>query len=195
MRAERGRDHEIRLVPLGERANDVLPPLGPPLARQFHARIRIERPIEIRPEWYDAQRGQYRADPILDTLITLHTPNDWILGILDEDLYAPGLSFIFGQATVAGCCALIGTARLRPEFYDAAPDPRLFQRRVLTEATHELGHVAGLHHCPDPHCVMHFSSTLEETDVKGTDFCARCSSARADGISIGSRPPPGSGAR
>jgi archaemetzincin len=39
---------------------------------------------------------------------------------------------------------------------------------------HELGHTYGLRHCRDPRCVMHFSNSLHDTDVKGAGFCPRC---------------------
>jgi archaemetzincin len=39
---------------------------------------------------------------------------------------------------------------------------------------HELGHVFGLEHCPDPECVMHFSNSLLDTDRKSTSFCSQC---------------------
>ncbi|HEX9108975.1 MAG TPA: matrixin family metalloprotease, partial [Longimicrobiales bacterium] len=70
-------------------------------------------------------------------------------------------------------CGVLGLARLRP-----APDDersaRVFFRRALTEAMHEIGHMAGLGHCADPGCVMHFSHGVQETDRKGVEFCARC---------------------
>jgi len=39
---------------------------------------------------------------------------------------------------------------------------------------HELGHTYGLGHCPDTHCVMHFSNSLRDTDIKSATFCPAC---------------------
>jgi len=50
----------------------------------------------------------------------------------------------------------------------------LFLRRALTEAVHEVGHLLGIGHCPQPTCVMHFSNSLYDTDRKGPTFCSRC---------------------
>jgi archaemetzincin len=36
---------------------------------------------------------------------------------------------------------------------------------------HEIGHTWGLPHCPDPYCVMHFSSSLNDTDIKEVQYC------------------------
>ena len=90
------------------------------------------------------------------------------------DLYAPGLNFVFGIADTEGRRALISLARLRPEFYGSPPDDTLFRQRAVKEAVHELGHTCGLGRCHDPRCIMFFSNTLHDTDVKGPGFCAAC---------------------
>ncbi len=45
---------------------------------------------------------------------------------------------------------------------------------MVKEAVHDLGHTCGLGHCRNPRCVMFFSNTLGDTDVKGPGFCAAC---------------------
>lgn len=147
----------------------------PALARRMDLRARVAPPSEPRPEWYDPVRKQYRADLVLDSLVERRADRSaWTLAILAGDLFVPGFNYVFGQATVDGCCAIIGLHRLRPEFNGEPADEACFRRRVLTEAVHELGHVAGLGHCPDPRCALHFSSTVADTDLKGPDLCDRC---------------------
>jgi archaemetzincin len=164
---------QIELVPVGPVERSIFDHLTPELSRRFSATVSIGVPLPLLTHWLDPDRRQYRAGPILDALIE-RAPEPRVLGIVDADLYVAGLNFIFGQATVGGCCGVIGLVRLRPEFYHAPPEPALFARRTLIEAVHELGHMAGLDHCPDPVCVMHFSRTIEDSDVKGPDFCPRC---------------------
>lgn len=165
----------IRIVPIGELDPWVPRALRGPLEARFDRTVRVGRTLRPSHDWYAPARGQYRADRILDHLSACPaSPNEWLLAIIDADLYAPGLNFIFGQATVGGCCAVIGLARLRRDVGGDAPDHGRFRRRVLTEAVHELGHVAGLGHCGRSGCVMFFSNTLAETDRKGPDFCVRC---------------------
>jgi len=95
-----------------------------------------------------------------------------IWGIIDDDLYVPKLNFVFGEAGQR--VAIISLTRLRNEFYNLPKDQTLFRKRVLTEGVHELGHTYGLVHCRNPHCVMFFSNSLIDTDVKGPDFCRKC---------------------
>ena len=179
---------QIELVPVGEVERAVLDRLMGELPERFGPRVRVGESVPLRSAWYDEARGQVQADAILDALVSRRRDDLWLLGIVDADIFVPGLSFIFGQATVGGCCALISLARLRGAFHGEEEDPERFHRRVLIEAVHELGHVAGLAHCPDAECVMHFSETIEDTDRKGPDFCARCT-ARPAGSHVGGGSP------
>ena len=76
-----------------------------------------------------------------------------------------------GRYHAAGILAL---ARLRPPRPNTAADDDLLFRRALTETVHELGHLAGLDHCPDERCAMYPSRTLEDTDRKAPNSCERC---------------------
>jgi archaemetzincin len=166
---------EIRIVPVG--GARVPPWLSPELAWRFGARVGPGEPLPARDEWVDGERGQMLSSAVVDVLIDRATrelsdpERQWLLGVADTDLYAPGLSFVFGEATVGGCCAVISLARLRA---DGGRDPARFRRRVLTEAVHELGHVAGLSHCSNAGCVMSSSETLSDTDRKGCEPCRAC---------------------
>lgn len=181
----RNRPDRIRLVPIGRVDAGVLAAIGAGLEERFHVPVETAPPTPLWREWYDDGRGQFRGDAILDALIHRSRRDTWSLGVVDGDLYVPGLNFIFGQATVGGCCAIIGLGRLRADVPAGAAGTELFLRRALTEAVHEIGHIVGLEHCPDPRCVMHFSETIEETDHKGPDFCDRCNTLRHHSKRIG----------
>jgi archaemetzincin len=53
----------------------------------------------------------------------------------------------------------------------------LFYERSAKEAVHELGHTLELQHCANPFCVMHFSNSIHDTDVKKNFLCANCLAA------------------
>jgi archaemetzincin len=142
----------------------------------FSLPVTIADPLRPIPEFtYNPQRGQYLASALMsDLCLVPRERDDILLGITDKDLYEEGLNFVFGLATPLYRCALVATPRLHNAFYGLPEDEELFLRRLLTEAVHELGHTLGLEHCPDPHCVMHFSNTLADTDRKGYRFCPQC---------------------
>jgi predicted Zn-dependent protease len=104
-------------------------------------------------------------------------PGSIKLGIIDEDLYSDShgsLNFIFGEARVGGDSCVISTCRLDPRFYNIPYNERLFHDRVMKEAMHEIGHVLGLAHCDEVRCIMHFSNSIEDTDIKHLQPCDAC---------------------
>jgi archaemetzincin len=50
----------------------------------------------------------------------------------------------------------------------------VFYQRIVKEAVHELGHAFGLNHCRNIKCVMHFSNSLSDTDIKTSHLCNVC---------------------
>ncbi len=125
-------------------------------------------------------RNQEPSGPYLAYLDGLHCkqgPNAVALGVVEVDLFSdtrPALNFIFGEARVGGTSCVISTFRLRPEFHGFLPNKDLFNERVFKEAAHEIGHVLGARHCNDPLCVMSFSNSIHDTDMKHAVFCTRC---------------------
>jgi archaemetzincin len=167
----------IVLVPMWDVSADLLDGLVVSLSVTFGLPCRIAAPISVPPTAFDRRRRQYAGHGILAALGRLDFPDaERVLGIIDADCNAPGLNFIFGQAGVHARDAFIALSRLRQSFYGLPEDEPLFRERVLKEAVHELGHTYGLGHCPDRRCVMHFSNSLRDTDVKGAEFCPRCRS-------------------
>jgi archaemetzincin len=102
-----------------------------------------------------------------------------ILAVTSLDLFVPVLTFVFGEAQLAGNCAVVSIHRLREEVYGLPPNPGLLAERLAKEAIHELGHTFGLRHCDDWNCAMASSHSVEWLDVKGADLCPACRKAIA----------------
>jgi len=125
-------------------------------------------------EAYNPQRNQFLGSYFLKDLLKVKTPEDIVLGIVPVDLYEPDLNFIFGVASPYTGTSVISLFRLHNSFYGLPEDETIFIERTLKETVHEIGHVLGLPHCPNPKCVMHFSNSIEDTDRKSYYFCESC---------------------
>lgn len=115
---------------------------------------------------YNYVRSQFDASVILEILNNA-SPNDYFLGIVDQDLFINELNFVFGVAQI-GRGAVISTFRL-----SFSADESLFKLRLEKTIKHELGHVFGLRHCIN-NCVMRFANSLYELDLKPNNYCDNC---------------------
>src|SRR5262245_42427936 len=150
--------------------------------------LRFGRPAVLLPDvplpdpGADRARGQWLASSILKAIPS--RPGSWrTLAVMGEDLYAPGLSFVFGEADTSLRRAVFSIHRLRPEHAGEPADRELLFGRCLKEAVHEIGHILGLGHCRDRFCVMRFSNSLIDTDLKRDQFCERCRRAAVHNLS------------
>lgn len=165
----------ILIIPIGSADAAILNTISACLQKTFHCMIEIGAEMPIPLTFYDSRRNQYDSTTILETLRDItRRDRDRVLGVADADLFVPGLNFVFGEADASAGVAVISLTRLRQEFYGLRRNTGLFHDRTVKEAIHELGHTCSLGHCPDPHCIMHFSNSLWDTDKKGPEFCTRC---------------------
>jgi len=172
--SQRNHEMDILLVAIGEVDHKVIETLKYDLNRVFKKKVLMGKGMPQPDYAFNKKRNQYLSTAILKAMMEKkeYATYEKILGIIDHDLYVPKLNFVFGEASQR--VAIISLTRLRNEFYNLPKDQSLFRKRVLTEAVHELGHTYGLRHCGNPHCVMFFSNSLIDTDMKGPAFCQRC---------------------
>ena len=165
----------ISLKAVGNVSFSLLKRLAVPIAGELRAGT-VVLPGRLDPEFaHDPSRGQYVSTQILERLSAEDFDEESrILGVAGVDLCIPILTFVFGEAHLGCCAAVMSTYRLRQEFYGLPPNPELLFERTLKEALHELGHTYGLRHCPDYECVMRSSNAVEEVDIKGSTLCRSC---------------------
>jgi archaemetzincin len=160
----------IAVVPIGNVDADVLSSVCRVLRETFARRCQVGASVAVSEGALDVRRRQYSAEGLLQRLPTAGAER--VLGVVDLDLFVPDLNFVFGLAS--GDRAVIALPRLREPASDRVSDRALFLERAEKEAVHELGHTYGLGHCSNPHCVMAFSNSLADTDVKSREFCPIC---------------------
>lgn len=167
--------------------NGYSPAWAAGLVRSVEASLPVEvHPAELRldlPRYYSSERGQYNATLILAGLLRLLPDGrDRIVGVTRVDLYIPVLTFVFGQAQLAGPGALVSTYRLHNQYYGLPADEKALLERTVKEVVHEVGHTFGLVHCDQYACVMHAATYVEDVDLKTSRFCSSCSAQLEEGL-------------
>jgi archaemetzincin len=166
----------ILLLPIPPVDRSLIKTLVPSLQKTFGATVSVHTHPSIDPApAFDSTRNRYNSSIILASMLEQmgDTPGK-VLGVTSLDLFVPVLTFVFGEAQLNGTAALVSTFRLNETFYGFPPNEALLEERLIKEAVHELGHTFGLIHCRDFACVMHSSTSVEEIDVKGKEFCGSC---------------------
>jgi archaemetzincin len=164
---------KITLKPLGNIADEIMEELKDRVGSIFHCPVEIKAGVSDLAQAYNPERKQYFSSKLLASL-EKSEGEERVVGVADVDLYVPRLNFVFGEADMVSGTAIVSLCRLRQEYYGLAPDEALFLERATKEIVHELGHTFGLGHCPNNKCVMHFSNSLADTDLKEASFCSRC---------------------
>ncbi|WP_321477921.1 archaemetzincin [uncultured Paludibaculum sp.] len=171
----------IHLVPLSLASGEGLPPLSAldglsaSAARSLSVSCHVEtQPVTI-DYTFDAYRMQAWSTPVLARLKERNPPSGVVvLGVTALDLYVPVLTFVFGEAQLAGPAAVISTHRLRDEYYGLPPNEEALSQRLFKELLHEVGHTQGLKHCTDWRCVMSSAHAVERIDLRQAAYCRAC---------------------
>lgn len=167
----------MELIPAGEVDPALLETLGDGLRRALGVQWCVGDALPLREEWMETESGLYRSIHLIHALMDraalggAKRAQHWRLAIADAGLCAEGVGAVYGEAAMEGCCAVVGLAPLRA---GSGADAGVLRDRLLTEAVHELGHLAGLAHCRNTSCVMYPSLHIADTDLKGRTFCPEC---------------------
>jgi archaemetzincin len=173
----------LSLMPVGDVDMRAIEILAARCEQEFGWTVMIDAPIAMPDAAFDAKRNQYEAIHILRAVIERTRPDAVrTLGVVNNDLFIPMLTFVFGQAQLKGKVALMSLARLRQEYYGLPPNGPLYLKRVEKEALHELGHTFGLIHCTNKDCVMALSNSIQQVDIKAAEYCRSCAILLRDAL-------------
>ena len=158
----------VELVPVGP----VNPLAAQVVAANLHALMGLPTDIETMralPETaYMAARRQYDAVRIINYLATSPPAKAICLGLTSADLGTPILTYVFGESQLGGRVALVSLYRL------SAQGEEQTLKRLTKVSLHETGHLLGLGHCWDSHCLMRSPRNTEHLDEMELDFCESC---------------------
>lgn len=166
----------VHLLPVGNIDRALLESISRALPESLPVRCEILACRFDPAAAYHAERQQFHSSEILQRMQPLATPCWRLLAIADVDLYIPILTYVFGEAQIAGPCAVVSAFRFRQEFYGLDGDEDLLRERLLKECVHELGHTLELRHCQDYRCAMASSHAVEWIDLRGSTLCESCRS-------------------
>ena len=169
-------ESRIGVVPFGEVPELALKIIAANISAYFKLTADI-LPQRETPEYaLDERRLQYDAATIINACETLHFRGcEKIIGVLNQDLFVPIFTHVYGEAKQGGRVALVSLFRLNKNPDGSSPPSSLFYERVAKVALHELGHLFNLLHCEEKRCLMHYSGGLEDLDASPFYLCRYCS--------------------
>jgi archaemetzincin len=165
----------ITLISFGYFDQEILERIAPDIGREFSFPVRTRSGNLDLGEFYDPSRRQYNGTTLLKKIDNeFAIDSSKTLGLFNIDLFIPILTYIFGQAILNGRIGIASIYRLGNERYGIKTDSNIMLDRFRKEAIHEIGHMFGLIHCPDPLCVMKSSTYVEDIDQKSRELCLQC---------------------
>ena len=174
-KAALGMSAPIVLMPVGQMDDEILQLVSGPIEQVFARPIQIGTPLPVPKYAFNPTREQYHSAAILKR-VEQSRSDDWsaAVGVTDLDLFVPEVPFVFGEADRSTRSAIISLHRMRSTLGSAPSRQDVLRRRFVSELIHQMGLIKGLAHCPNNRCVMFQSTSVQDTDKRGIQFCANC---------------------
>lgn len=166
----------VDIVPVGDLPAAVKREASSGLRSVYDCEVTIHDSQPVPDGSHDPAREQYRAEEFIELASRIGS-GEKNIAITDHDLYYRRRNYVFGLAYLSGNGSVISTYRLQTSSdggISNKPASEIFSDRVRKEVVHEIGHTLGLEHCDNSRCVMNFSPTVREVDVKEENLCGSC---------------------
>jgi archaemetzincin len=143
------------------------------IAAFYAVRVTVAEPLGLPKSAFYAKRGRYRAEKLLDYLVSEGRKDARVtLGLTAVDISTTKAPYedwgILGLATLDGRSGVLSSFRC----HRRAKNAEHARVRFAKTAVHELGHSFGLEHCPTPGCIMHDGEGSVLTTDTEHDLCA-----------------------